>query len=370
MRVLQLGKYYYPTAGGIEHVLYEITEGLNKNGVVCDVLCSNTKASYEESHFENYTVFRTTSYGVVNATSITPQLIYKLYKIHKNYDVIHVHHPDPMTFLALFLVKPSTKLVIHWHADIIKQKKALRFFLPLQNWILNYAKKIIVTSKNYAQNSLHLRNYLDKVEVIPIGISDKNLISDAKGVEDIKNLYKNKKIILSMGRLVKYKGFDSLIESAKYLDDSYIILIGGSGVERKNLQNIIDKNKLQNRVKLLGYLSEEEKHNYFEASSLFALTSITKAEAFGVVLLEAMAFSKPIVSSNLVESGMSWVNKDNVSGLLVNPKDPQQIALAFKKILNDKKLYKEFCNNSFHRYKTLFTSKEMVLSIKKLYDLT
>jgi rhamnosyl/mannosyltransferase len=367
MKVLQLGKYYYPTFGGLEHVMYEITHGLNEDGIECNVLCSNTKPFYEESRFDNYSVYRTASYATISSTSITPQIIYKLFKIHKDYDIIHVHHPDPMTFLALFLVRPTAKVVVHWHSDIIRQQKTLKYFLPLQNWVLDFSTKIIATSQNYVDYSTHLQKFIDKVEVIPIGISDDKFITNTKDIDAIQKEYEGKKIILGMGRLVSYKGFSYLIESAKYLSDEYMILIGGSGPDEEALLRTIASHKLQNRVKLLGHISEQEKYNYFKASSLFCLASITKAEAFGVVLLEAMAFSKPIVSTNIKESGMSWVNKENVSGLQVDSKSPKLLANAFKKLLSDDKTYREFCDNSFKRYQTLFTKKEMIKSLKKLY---
>ncbi len=83
MKILQFGRFYPPDMGGIQQVMYEISEGITKNGHQCDVLCSNTKAVYEESQFEKYTVYRTSSYGIVLSTSISPQLIYKFWKIHK-----------------------------------------------------------------------------------------------------------------------------------------------------------------------------------------------------------------------------------------------------------------------------------------------
>ena len=369
MRVLQFGKYYYPAHGGIEHVMFEITEGLNQeNGMECDVLCSNTTSRYEENKFGNYTVFRTASYGIIKSTSITPQLIYKLWKLKDRYEIIHVHHPDPVAFFALFLVRPKCKIIVHWHSDIIRQKKLLKYFLPLQNWVLSYCDKVIVTSKTYAKYSPCLEKFQEKIEITPIGITNKTLVADENNVKRIQEKYKNKKIILALGRLVSYKGFKYLVESAKYLNDEFIILIAGTGVDYQLLHDSIEFNNLQNRVKLLGYISEQEKYDYLEASFLFCLPSITKAEAFGVVMLESMAFSKPIVSTNIPESGISWVNKNNISGIQVEPKSSKSLAESFIKIANDKELYKSLCENSLQRYKEVFTRDKMVTSLTRIYN--
>ncbi|MEA3552987.1 MAG: glycosyltransferase [Campylobacterota bacterium] len=367
IKILQFGKFYPPSMGGTQQVMFEISEGLSVSGYKCDVLCSNTKPVYEENDFNNYTVFRTASYGLILSTSITPQLIYKFLNIYKNYDIIHVHAADPIAFLALFLIRPKIKVVVHWHSDIIRQKKSLKFFLPLQNWVLNFADKVIVTSDNYAKHSLALKNFKNKINIVPIGISNQSLVSNIDNVKRIKKKYNNKKIIFALGRLVSYKGFDYLIESSKYLNDEFVILIGGTGIEEKFLQNIISINNLEKKVELIGYISENEKNDYLEACFLFCLPSITKAEAFGVVIVEAMSFSKPIVSTNMIESGISWVNENNITGIQVSPKSSKELANAFNKISNDDNLYKLMSKNSLQRYNKLFTRENMTKLLIKLY---
>lgn len=367
MKILQFGKFYPPSMGGTQQVMFETSEGVSNEGYTCDVLCSNTEASYVEDRFDNYTVFRTISYGIALSTSITPQLIYKLWQLDSKYDIIHVHAPDPMAFLALFLVRPKAKVIIHWHSDIVRQHRTRKLFFPLQNWVLRFADKVIVTSTNYARHSSDLRDFMSKVEIIPLGTSNYSNKSVEKNVADIKKKYKNKKIILAVGRLVSYKGFKYLVESAKYLDDDFIILIVGKGYEEKSLLDIISKNNLQDKVKLLGYISEQEKYDYLQACYLFCLPSITKAEAFGVAIIEAMSFSKPIVSTNMFDSGISWVNKDGATGIQVDTYSDEQLADAFKTIDNDKSLYESMSKNSLQRYEKLFSEKKMIQSTIELY---
>ena len=368
MKILQFGKFYYPVFGGMERTMYEITEGFNAEGITCDVLCSNTKPHSEVSRFDHYTVYRAASYGLINSAPISPKLISKLWKLHKSYDIIHIHHPDPMAFLALFLVRPDAKVVIQWQSDIVRQASMLKLFLPLQNWALRRADSIIAATDAYAQHSPHLKPYLDKVEIIPIGISKEPLHSNKERVAEIKEQYQNKKIVLAFGRLVSYKGFDYLIESARYLSDHYTVLIGGGGPEEKNLRDLIETYQLEDKVHLLGHVEESDKYNYYQAATLFCLPSVTKAEAYGVVLLEAMAFGKPVVSSKIEESGMVWVNQDQVTGLQVPPREPEALAAAIEKIGNDPVLYQSFSKNAKKRFETLFTRRTMLDNLKKLYN--
>jgi len=367
MKVLQFGKFYYPVFGGMERAMYETTEGFNMRGVQCDVLCSNAEASSETSQFDGYTAYRAATYGMVNSAPISPGLISKLWNIHKNYDIIHVHHPDPMAFLALYIVRPSAKIVVQWQSDIVRQEVMLKLFLPLQNWVLKRADSIIAASEAYATHSPYLKPYLDKTEIVPIGISDDSFHADDKKVEQIREKYAGKKIVLAFGRLVTYKGFDYLAEAAQYLSDDYVILIGGGGSEEKTLSEIIDKYGLENKVHLLGHVEESDKYNYYQAASIFCLPSVTKAEAYGIVLLEAMAFGKPIVSSRIEESGMIWVNQDNYTGLQVPPRSPKKLAQAIERIGNDPELYLKFSNNCIERYRSLFTREKMIDTFDKLY---
>ncbi len=368
MKILQFGKFYYPVSGGMERALFEITEGLNAQGISCDVLCSHTKSHNEEQNFGRYMVYRTASYGIVNSTSISPHMITKLWKIAKNYDVIDVHHPDPMAFLALFIVRPKAKLVIHWQSDIVRQKFMAKLFLPLQNWVLRRADSVVLASQSYGEHSADLKNYLHKMEVVPIGIDSTLLEVDRPKLEAIKERYSHKKIIFAVGRLVTYKGFDHLVEAARYLSDEYLILIAGKGPEEENLLATIARYNLEERVQLLGYISEEEKYAYFESAKVFSLPSITRAEAFGVVLVEAMAFGKPIVLSDIQGSGMNWVNMDGVTGLQVEPKNPEALAQAIEKITTDERLYQEFSANARKRFERLFTRETMVESLIDIYS--
>ena len=167
---------------------------------------------------------------------------------------------------------------MHWHSDILKQKMLLRLYTPLQNWLLRRAKVIVGTTPVYVKESPFLENIQRKVTSIPIGIDEMKPIPER--VAQIKERYAGKKIIFSLGRLVEYKGYEYLIQAARRLTDDYVILIGGRGPLQEYLQALIDELGVADRVKLLGFIEDDDLPDYFGACDLFCLSSILKTGSF------------------------------------------------------------------------------------------
>ena len=353
MKILQLGKFY-PIRGGVEKVMFDLMLGLSIEGVECDMLC----AAYQEKGFTRV-MSNKSKLIVVNtvrevaATMISPAMVLKLKQIAKNYDIIHVHHPDPMAAFALLCSGYKGKVVLHWHSDILKQKSLLKLYMPIQKWLINRADVIVGTTPVYVKESPYLQEVQHKVTYLPIGVC--HLESPIKQVMDLRRKYLGKHIVFSLGRLVPYKGFAYLIEAAKHLDDNYMVLIGGTGPLRDELQAQIEALGLQDRVKLLGYVSDVDLPAYFEACDLFCMSSVMKTEAFGIVQIEAMSCGKPVVATKIPESGVSWVNQDGVSGLNAEPCDAEDLAKCIRGILADENDYARFSKGALDRYKTVFT---------------
>jgi len=367
MKVLQLGKFY-PIRGGVEKVEYDLMLGLSNQGIHCDMLCASTEDHPEATiHLNKFaTLYVVPTQINAAATKLAPKMITMLRKMAKNYDIIHVHHPDPMACLALFLSNYKGHVVLHWHSDILKQKTLLRLYKPLQSWLIKRADIIVGTSPVYVQQSNFLKDVQSKVDYIPIGVDVDEELSPLK--EQIKQDYLNKKIIFSLGRLVEYKGYDYLIKSAKYLDDSFQIVIGGKGPLKEELESLIVENNLSDKVKLLGFMTDEEVNGYYQACDLFCLSSVLKTEAFAIVQIEAMAYGKPVVSTRIPESGVSWVNQNEVSGLTVEICDDKALADAFLSIFNKEDVYKKLSEGSKKRYLEHFTRQKMVDKCLQIYN--
>lgn len=367
IKVLQLTKFYPPFWGGIEAVTHQLTEGLIDEGFNCDVLCANTELKNSEEYFNNkYNVIRAASFGRLFSTSVSFALIKCLFKIHKNYQVIHVHLPDPLTAFALFLVKPSCKIVIHWHSDIIKQKLLLKLFLPVQHWLLKRADVIIGTSPKYIQESFQLKEYLHKCVPVPIGSAIDTRVNE-KDILQLKAKYNNRKIIFALGRLVYYKGFEFLIKAAANLPDDYVVLIGGTGPLHNYLNKLIDKYQLSDKVKLIGKIPQHKLALYYQSCLLFCFPSTHASEAFGVSQIEAMMFGKPVISTEIPRSGVSWVNQHMHSGIVIEKENAAAISKAILLLANDYKLYHQLCIDAKNRYQTHFKPDKMIKSVASIY---
>ncbi len=368
MKVLQCGQFYPPHIGGIEITIQNIVEWLGKAGIQCDVLCTNDKNKSVQEDGSNYTIYRTASLGVVASVALSFSYIKKLKTLQSAYDILHIHLPNPLANLAMLSVNREVKVVLHWHSDIVKQKNLLKLYEPIQEWLLKRADAIIATSPKYIEGSPYLLRYQEKVTSIPSAMEGGSLRVDPSKVEQIKKKIEGRKIVFSLGRLIYYKGFEFLIEAAQYLDDSYVILIGGEGELKPALKKQIKKAKLENKVFLLGRIPDSDLGSYYEACELFCMSSIEKTEGFGMVQIEAMSLGKPIVATKIPGSGVDWVNQHMETGLNVLPADGKAIAKAIQQIAENPELYKKFRSNCFKRFQDYFSKDPFSSRLMQLYE--
>lgn len=365
MKILQLGKFY-PIRGGVEKVMYDLTVGLSERGVDCDMLCALSQGGSRVTDINRHArLIGCRTLRKVAATMISPSMVVSLRKRCKDYDIIHVHHPDPMACLALFLSGYKGKVVLHWHSDIEKQKALLRLYRPLQEWLLRRADVILGTTPVYTAESPHLSGVQHKIKCLPIGIT--RVPSSHTMAEELQNRYPDKKIIFSLGRLVEYKGYKYLIEAASHLGNDYVVLIGGSGPLESKLSTQIEQSGVTDRVKLLGRIPDEELPAYYRACTLFCLSSIQKTEAFAIVQVEAMSCHKPVVATRIPHSGVAWVNEHGVSGLNVTPRNARELAEAIMAITGNETVYKEYSGRAEQRYRNLFTRDKMIENLLDIY---
>lgn len=366
LNVLQLGKFH-PIRGGVEKVMITFAEALSAQGIRCDMLCASADGSVEEIPIGGLgRVIKTHTLTSKAATMISPDMITKLREICHDYDIIHIHHPDPMAALALFLSGYRGCVVLHWHSDIVKQKFLLWPYRPLQKWLISRAHLILGTTPVYVQETPYLADVQHKTDYLPIGVPPRYpKLSD---VERIRNQYPNKKIVYSMGRLVEYKGYEYLVEAASLLSDDYVVLIGGKGPLRESLEQQIKRLGLEGKVHLLGYVPEELEDAYYGASKVFCLSSTMKTEAYAIVQVEAMSVGCPVVATRISGSGVSWVNGHGESGLNVSPKSAQELAEAIMKICSCDEYHQQLSQGAKKRYERLFSEEKMITGLLNYYQ--
>lgn len=365
MRVLQLGKFY-PVFGGVEKVMYDLTMGLG-----CDMLCASAdkkKEPYTLSIAGGGKVIVMPTLLKAAGTMIAPKMVSWLKRNAGEYDLIDVHHPDPMAGLALRLSHFKGKVILHWHSDIIGKGLFRILYKPLQNWLIRRADRIVGTTPVYVSETPDLKAVQDKTTFVPIGIAP--FRPEAEAADKIRQELGGKKLVFSLGRLIPYKGYENLIRAAGYLPDDYKVVIGGSGPLRANLQQEIDSLGLSGKVTLAGYMKDKDLPAFFSAADVFVLPSVTKNEAFGIVQIEAMSVGTPVVATKIPGSGVAWVNEDGVSGLNVNPGDPQAIAEAILAITKDEITRRSFSEGASQRFDNLFKEEIMINKITELYEKT
>ena len=368
MKVLQISKFYWPVMGGIESVAWELSEGLNRAGVQADVLCSNQRRQTTREKFSTgYDVVRTASHGMLLSTSMSPAMVRQLCRLAPAYDVLHVHMPDPMAALAVWVARPRGAVVVHWHSDVIRQRKALKLYEPLQRWLLQRANAVVATSEAYSAASDSLRAWRSRVEVVPIGISDRYSAKVSEQAAALRQRFRKRRIVFSLGRMTYYKGFDVLIEAAAALPDDCVVLIGGDGELLEHYRSMVIKRGLAGKVHLLGHIAHLDLPSYYEACDVFCMPSTVRAEAYGVAMVEAMVMGKPIVATDIAGSGVPWVNVHGVTGYNVPVRQPALLAAALLQLLCDQPLRQSMGAASRQRYLQEFNAELMTQRTIDLY---
>lgn len=347
--------------------MYELATGLAERGVPCDLMFAASHGAGRTVQLaEGLRLLTCRTWCKVAATMIAPSMIALLRREAEHYDVVHIHHPDPMAALALLLSGYRGRVVLHWHSDITKQKFLLRFYSPLQSWLISRADVIVGTTPVYVEHSPFLQHVKSKLTALPIGIDP--IKPHAEAAARIRQQYAGRKIVFSLGRLVAYKGYEYLIEAARYLPTDFVVLIGGSGALSFDLEAAIDTYGVEDRVKLLGRISDEELPAYYGACTLFCLSSVQKTEAFGIVQIEAMSCGKPVVSTTIPDSGTAWVNAHGESGLNVEPRCARALAEAICAVTADEPTYRRYCEGARQRYEKLFTKQTMIDNLLEIYE--
>lgn len=368
MNILHVSKFYPPYRGGIEDICYSVVSTL-KASYGQKVVCFNDKSNNTISTIDEIEVARAGIIGELASQPLSISLYFLLKKYIKSFspDIIHLHLPNPLACIYLLLLLPKdTKLVLHWHSDIVDQKLIYKIFAPIEKRILIRANKVLVTSPQYLKYSVPLAPYKDKSVVIPniISLEKMNLTNSMITAEKIKDNYGNKDIIFFMGRHVPYKGIEYLIEAEKYIHSECVILIAGSGPLTSDLRKMVHTD----RIKFIGRIPDEEIREYMKAASIFAFPSITKNEAFGVVLAEAMYCGAVPVTFTIEGSGVNWVNLNGVTGLEVKNKDVKAYGEAIDFLLRNSTQRYIYAENAKQRVSDLFTISSVRKQLLDLYN--
>lgn len=369
MKILHIPNYYKPHTGGIEQVCHDITDTCldhYEQKVVCFSEDQNDKHDY----IDGVEVYKCGVWKKIASQAISFSYHKILKQVIKDFnpDLIIFHYPNP--FVARYLlkyIKPNMKLLTWYHLDITKQKHIKIFFNKQSKRILERSTKIVATSPIYAKQSEFLPKYADKVVTIPCCISEERLKVTPAIMSKVEAIKKqtNLPIVFAIGRHVEYKGLRYLIEAAKYMQTKAMIYIAGKGPLTAELMKLAAGNP---NIVFLGRISDEDLVAYYNAMAIYAFPSITKNEAFGISLAEAMYFAKPTVTFTIPGSGVNYVAINNETGLEVENSNAKELAKALDTLISNPELCRSLGQNAKKRVQDLFMFakfKEATLSLLK-----
>lgn len=356
-KITQIFRYAYPHIGGIETVMNQINDCLPNDDFEKEVLtCSNT----EKSSIENGVKYNRCKYLFEFASNnISPQFIWELSKVKT--DIIHYHMPFIFAVIAHFIARPKyKKMYVTYHSDIVVFQNIMKYFWGIYRKFLSKADKILVLSPQAIDSSNILKEFKDKCVIIPQGISLDYQVDNEK-VLKLKNKYRGKKILFSLGRHVTYKGFIYAIQAMKNIDNA-VYLLGGTGPLTESFKQYIKENNLSEKVILLGRVADDDMDLYYEACDVYLFPSVGRTENFGIVQIEAMRHSKPVINTWL-NNGVNYVSIDKETGLTVEPKNVEQLTNTIKELLNNDELRLQYGRNARKRIEELF----VIEKIKEIY---
>ncbi|MBA3658588.1 MAG: glycosyltransferase [Gemmatimonadales bacterium] len=352
MRILHLAKHYWPRSGGMERVVQGLAEGAAALGHRVEVLAVETIGHSRDAGRHRTSISRAFSLGALGSQEIAPGYIAAAWK---QADVIHVHHPHPLADLACLLRAGRTPVVVTQHAD--SRRSAYRMVTRL---VLRQARAIVVPSRAHLALSSELTGYEAKVEVIPFGIDQTRweMVPPPPPGGPTRALF--------IGRLVPYKGLDLLLRALELVPDLRLDIVG-SGPEGPRLRTLAQALAVQDRVRWFGEYPDDDLPRRMADADFLVLPSVTVQEMFGLVVLEAMAAGRPVITT-AVPSAVREVNVPGETGLEVPLRDVPALARALATLCQDPARRRAMGEAGRRRVNAQFTRGQMAARHVELYE--
>ena len=360
--VLQVSTFFGDN-GGVEKAVSDLSHGLSAKLRV-EVLCT-AKGPTTQEQINKLIVTSAGGRFVVSGRPLSFSFASDIAR--RDVDVAHYHLPCPIAVLSQPFAAPRARVrIATWHHGLVRHKLFDTATKPILDHFLSKMDAIIVTSPQLIEHTPLLRKHRSKCVVIPLGIDETRFANvDHNAVLDLRAKY-GSPLILYVGRLVYYKGCETAIKAMANVPDAKLIMVGKGPLEPK-LKETIAQLQLEDRIHLLGWQSEEQLRNLFQACDLFVLPSTLPTECFGLVQVEAMLCGKPVINTNL-PTGVPWVSQHEKTGLTVEPNDVEALSAALRKVLGDAGYRKALGVNARSRALGNFTLQRQVDSVIECYE--
>lgn len=380
-RVLHIGKYFSPYAGGIESVTCDLMDAAHHAGWETHALVHHHRPFRRASEkLGPHPIDRSLIIGEVLFTPIAPLFWWDLHQALKTEpDLLHIHMPNVSAFWCLFSSQAKKRpWIVHWHSDVVVPgapralSTAYQAYRPFEQALLKRAKHIIVTNPNVLEASKALQPWRDKCTVIPLTIPDSQ--SSTAETSGSKPLPQHRPLqLLTVGRLSVYKGhcfFLEVLAALKQRGVAFHWHVVGTGTAEPRIKEKIGGLKLDEQVTLHGRLNESALAQTYAQCDVFVLPSDSALEAFGVVLLEAMRAAKPCIVQNVAGSGMSWVVANKETGIVVPVHDKNAWIDALTDASVNPKKWRNYGKRGRERFLTQFSPEAVGKALRALMDLS
>ena len=374
MRIVMVNKYYPPHVGGVEFHVRDLAEGLVAAGHQVRVIVSNNERTMVEEVINGVEVVRLPRLFERASTPVVRHFGRVLAHEANAADILHFHFPYPWGEFEWVgqLASKYKPYVVTYHADIVRQKRALALYKPFLEKFLNRARLIMASSPQLIEYSPFLSQRTDKCRQVNFGLGVERIAYNERAearAEVFRQLYAGDglPIVLFVGRLIYYKGIEVLARAIPEINAHFVII--GRGPDRSILDALArDRDAgLKARIHILDYASDEDLIAWFHAADVLTLPSVEPSEAFGLVQIEAHAAGTPVVSTRL-ESGVPYANLDGLTGLTVEPRDPLALAGAINALLSDSELRSRLGKQARDRALSDFTVPAMVAGVTAVYE--
>jgi glycosyltransferase involved in cell wall biosynthesis len=359
-RLLHIGKYYPPHSGGMETVLRDLVSH-QSTILPVEVVVANDRPTTETEVLNGARITRVARFGTLASQPLCPSLPWKIAATPET--MVHLHLPNPLGAQAYLMSNHRGELIVSHHADTLGRPFLRKLVSATVRRVMQRAAAIIVSSHSYMQSSEELADFRAKCQVVPLGI-DLEAFSTSNLIESRKIQAKcGPALILAVGRLVPYKGFEFLLRAMPGIDATLLLI--GTGPLQGPLQNLINELGLQDKVHLLGRVTDLAP--YYQAARMLVMPSISRAEAFGLVQVEAMAAGIPVVNTQ-IESGVPEVSLDGITGITVPPRNPEAIARAIKLLLSNPGIRDTYGHAAILRARDRFSVQRMAATTLAVYE--
>lgn len=342
MRIAHVVPVYPPARGGTGHVAHEYTERLRGRGHSVEVFTPR----YHHVERDPPYVHRVRALLRAGNAAFVPSLFRRL----RSFPLVHLHYPffggaEP-TALCRALARDQT-LVLSYYMDAVAPGLKGRLFdlhrRVLLPWMLARADAVLVSSTDYAEHSALalVHGALERVEVHPFGVDlERFHPGEERDLRMSLGIAPEEPVVLFVGALDPahhFKGFPVLVEALQGLTDvRWRLVVVGEGLLRARFETLAASRGLAGRVHFAGDVADEVLPRYYRLADIHVLPSTERAEAFGLVVLEAAASGVPTIASSL--PGVRTIVLDGETGLHVPPGDPAGLQAALRVLLDQSDL--------------------------------